>query len=194
MAGFISEELSPAYNDNYATIVHGDYKAMNVFLPTMTDEREDEAHPIIIDFASTGVGLGMSDVAMHITHALDPEHLVNGGEEAMVDGYLEALGEALPEGCSYPREVALRHYRLAVVDYFRFIMGRLWKGATLETFEKRKSSKNTVYVNRSVGAAVNFIERADRYLSEFEEERREKQERLLEGDFQAEEYLAAPQS
>jgi thiamine kinase-like enzyme len=167
MAEYISQELSPAAIDKYATIVHGDYKAMNIFLPI----DNSESYPIVIDFASTGLGLGMSDVAMHITHALDPEHLINGGEEAFVDAYLEALEEALPDHHSYPRDVALRHYRLAVIDYFRFIMGRLWRGATLETFEKRKDSKNSVYVNRSVEAAINFIQRADRYLTEFEEER-----------------------
>lgn len=168
MAEYISQELSPAPSDEYATIVHGDYKAMNVFLP----DQGENSKPIIIDFASTGLGLGMSDVAMHITHALDPKYLIDGGEEALVDVYLDALDKALPDHHSYPRDVALRHYRLAVIDYFRFIMGRLWRGATLETFESRKDSKNSVYVNRSVEAAINFIERADRYLSEFEEERK----------------------
>ena len=165
MSHFISEELSPAYNDPYTTVVHGDYKAMNVFLSTSSDQ------PIIIDFASTGIGLGMSDVAMHITHALHPKHLMNGGEEKLVEAYLNALESALPDHHSYPKEIAMRHYRLAVLDYFRFVMGRLWRGATLETFEKRKDSKNAVYVNRSIEAAIYFIERADFYLSQFEAER-----------------------
>ena len=42
------------------------------------------------------------------------------------------------------------------------------RGATLETFDERKDSKNSVYVNRSIDAAINFIERADRYLAEVE--------------------------
>jgi hypothetical protein len=44
----------------------------------------------------------------------------------------------------------------------------LWRGATVETFDKRKDSKNSVFVNRNIDAAINFIERADRYLTEFE--------------------------
>ena len=181
MAESISEELSPAYNDKYATIVHGDYKAMNVFLAADKTEEGKECAavaasplPIIIDFASTGVGLGISDVAMHITHAVPPEHLVDGGEEKLVETYLDALNKALPDHSRpcYPRDVAMRHYRLAVIDYFRFIMGRLWRGASLETFEKRKDSMNSVYVNRNIDAAINLIERADSYLTVFEEESR----------------------
>ena len=172
MANVISEELSPAYNEKYATVVHGDFKAMNVFISKMetVDESVEPSpsQPIIIDFASTGLGLGMSDVAMHITHAVRPENLLNGGEEKLVEKYLNALNEVLPDNLSYPKDVAMRHYRLAVIDYFRFVMGRLWRGATLETFDERKDSKNSVYVNRSIDAAINFIERADRYLAEVE--------------------------
>ncbi|GFH60489.1 hypothetical protein CTEN210_16965 [Chaetoceros tenuissimus] len=171
MAEYISNELSPSHKDKYATIVHGDFKSMNVFLPTT-----DKDHPVIIDFASTGLGNPLSDVAMHITHALDPEHLVDGGEEAMVDAYINALNDALPDGHFYPRDDAFRHYQLAVLDYFRFIMGRLWRGSTLDTFEKRKNSKNSVYVNRSLDAAFNFIERADKYLERFEKEVNERDE------------------
>ena len=46
------------------------------------------------DFASTGVGLGMADVAMHLVHALVPADLDGGCEEALIDGYLAALAEA----------------------------------------------------------------------------------------------------
>ena len=167
MAEEISAELSPTYDDKYATVVHGDYKAMNVFIKEDDRNGDSNSLPIIIDFASTGLGLGMSDAAMH-TYALRPENLVDGGEEKLVEQYLDALERALPDHQSYPRDVAMRHYRLAVIDYFRFVMGRLWRGATLETFEKRKDSKNSVYVNRSIEAAINFIERADKYLTEIE--------------------------
>jgi hypothetical protein len=37
---------------------------------------------LLVNYASTGVGLGMSDVAMHLHHAVLPEDLANGGEEA----------------------------------------------------------------------------------------------------------------
>jgi len=159
----ISQELSPNPNDSYATIVHGDYKAMNVFLPR--NPHEDQA--LMIDFASTGVGLGISDVAMLIAHGISSKNLSEGGEFRLVDVYLSTLEK---NGVSYPRDVAIRHYRLATIDYFRFVLGRFWRSATPETFEKRKNSPNTTLVNRNVDAALAFIIRTNEYLKLFEEE------------------------
>lgn len=177
-AQYISDAVSPKYIDEYATCVHGDFKAMNVFLPTDESGSEDA---VLIDFASTGVGLGLSDVAMHVAHALRPDDLANGGEEALVDQYLAALdaerrrtvkAEDLHTYKPYPRDVAMRHYKLATVDYFRFILGRFWRSATPETFDKRKDSPNSTLVNRNAEAALAFVERVDRYLAEIEEERK----------------------
>jgi hypothetical protein len=82
----ISRELSPSPHCQYATLIHGDYKAMNVFIP-----RDSMLDAIMIDFASVGVGIGMSDVAMHIYHALKPCDI---NEEALIDEYLHALLKA----------------------------------------------------------------------------------------------------
>jgi len=167
MADLISNELSPAYHDNFATIVHGDLKSMNIFIPS---DDNHERCPILIDFASTGLGNGMSDVAMIITHALHPNDLVNGGEDKLVDLYIDALHDELSDRNIYPRHIAKRHYKLASLDYFRFVLGRLWKGVTLDKIEKSKDSKNSVLVNRNVEAALYFIEKADKYLTELENE------------------------
>jgi hypothetical protein len=160
----VSSELSPGPNDPYATLVHGDYKAMNVFLPKTAS---DEA--VMIDFASTGVGLGMSDVAMHIYHALRPCEI---DEETLLNGYLDALSEARllcnKDAKPYPTDVAMRHFRLAVIDYFRFFLGRFWKSATLESMEKKKNSKNTNLINRDPDAAMAFVATVDRFLTEYE--------------------------
>ena len=169
----ISLELSPQYNGKYATLVHGDYKAFNVFLPK---DLESDHKPLLVDFASTGIGLGVSDVAMLVHHAVLPENLANGGEEELVDHYLQTLQELLPEGQTYPRDVALRQYRLGVCDYGRFVAGRFWKTATPETFEKRKDSPNTTLINRNVAAAMAFIDRMERYLAEFEKDQAVKTE------------------
>ena len=156
----------------------------NVFLPNETKEGNDDA--IMIDFSCAGIGYGMSDVGMHIVHAVLPEDLENGGEEKLVEGYLIALEDAvnrkLGEGSdgnkekwTYPRDVAMRHYRLACVDYLRFIMGRFWRSATPESFEKKKNSKNTTLINRNLEAAMAFIEKVDSYLEVFEKEKRERE-------------------
>ena len=64
----------------------------------------------------------------------------------------------------------MKQYRLAVIDYGRFVLGRFWKSATPETFSKRKDSPNTTLINRNVAAAMAFIDRMERYLSDFENE------------------------
>lgn len=173
MAEYVSSELSPHVDDEHATIVHGDYKAMNVFLP---NEADNDA--IMIDFSCVGIGYGMSDVGMHIVHAVLPGDLEDGGEERLLEGYLRALENAVnrnvkdgEEEWRYSRDVAMRHYRLACIDYLRFIMGRFWKSATPESFEKKKNSKNTTLINRNLEAAMAFIEKVDRYLEVFEKEK-----------------------
>jgi hypothetical protein len=75
--------------------------------------------------------------------------------------------------------VALRHYRLAVADYFRFFLGRFWKSATPQSFETKKDSKNTALINRDVDAALAFLDRVDRYVAQIQKEKGEC-EHLLE--------------
>lgn len=153
-------KVTPSPNDKHATVIHGDYKAMNVMMGI------DPATPtIMIDMASASVGFGMSDVAMHIHHAVNPEDLDNG-EESLVEYYLSTLHDL---GCEYPEEVAKRHYKLAVVDYARFFMGRMWKTATPETMEQKKDNKNIANINRSIPSAMRFVKVVDRYLDEIED-------------------------
>jgi len=167
LAEYISDEVSPGPTDRYATLSHGDFKAMNCFLPRESTDRG----VILVDFASTGVGLGMSDVAMHIHHAIKAEDLANGGEEVLLNHYLDQLNTQLGPDKAYPKDVALRHYRLACADYFRFLLGRFWKSASPETFEKRKDSKNTVLMNRNLESALAFLDRVEKHVTEIEKER-----------------------
>lgn len=129
----------------------------------------------MIDFSCVGIGYGLSDVAMHIVHAVMPSDLENGQEEYLVEQYILSLEHAInqhrDDNWTFPRDVAWRHYQLACIDYLRFIMGRFWKNATPESFEQKKYSKNTTLINRDVKAAMTFIEKVDRYLAVFERQR-----------------------
>jgi thiamine kinase-like enzyme len=162
-AEYISNQISPKPDDQYATIIHGDYKSMNVFLP-----KSEGGTAILVDFASVGLGMGMSDVAMHVHHAVAPENLADGGEEVLVKHYWELLQSSLES--DYPFETAMRHYRFAVVDYFRFFLGRFWKTATPESMKNKIDSKNTSLINRSIPAAIAFVERVERYLTVIEQD------------------------
>ena len=64
-AKYISRQLSPAPTDRYATLVHGDYKAMNVFLPRNDSSNNHCCSAKIVDYASTGIGFGMCDVSIN---------------------------------------------------------------------------------------------------------------------------------
>ena len=170
VAEYISQQITPSATDRYATVIHGDYKAMNVMLGTTSS-----SPTIMLDFASASCGNGMSDVAMHIHHAVNPEDLANGGEERLVNHYLSILREKLGGSDEYPDDVAWRQYKLAVVDYARFFMGRMWKTATPETMAQKSQNKNIANINRSIPSAMAFVERVDRYLTTIEAEYNQQQ-------------------
>ena len=182
-ARFASEQVSPGPDDRFATLVHGDFKvrsrphllgspaltstpdlpqAMNVMLPY--DEGACTAEePMLIDFASTGVGLGMCDVAMLLAHSVSPTTLAGGGQERLIDAYLDALEE---KGVTnYDRSTAMRHFHLATVDYARFVVSRFWTGASAAAFAKRAANPNVCLPNRDVEAALRFAERVDASLT-----------------------------
>ena len=87
-SGWVSRQLSPPPEGKRATLIHGDFKAMNVFFPvaqpTSSEEKsekksekkgENKSEALLIDFASTGVGIGMADVGMLLSHSVAPETL-----------------------------------------------------------------------------------------------------------------------
>ena len=164
-----------------ATLVHGDLKAMNVFVPT-ADAADAGEGAVLIDWASTGVGLGMADVAFFLAHSIAPHDLDGGGDEALLDEYLQELQTARaasqppppPQGAAavveeYPRAMALRHFRLATCDYGRFVMGRFWGSATPESFRAKHRNPNVTLPNRDVAAMLRFVTVVERYLGEFEQ-------------------------
>lgn len=171
-AAYISQQLSPAPTDPYCTLVHGDYKAMNSFIPR--DPSKHEA--ILVDFASVGIGNGMADVAMHISHAVLPDDLAaiqpsgKTGEMELLEHYLDALDVK-----DYPREVALLHYKLAFCDYMRFFVARFYASATPESMAAKRNNPNINNINRYPEAAMAFIKRGEEYLREIEAMRASKE-------------------
>lgn len=177
---WVAAQLAPKPADPFATLIHGDLKAMNVMLPATgamegamggaMEGGEAEAPPdgaMLIDFASSGVGLGMSDVAMLLTHSVMPETLAHGGRERLLSCYMQALHDAGVLG--YSEQAAMRHYHIAHVDYARFVIGRFWPNASLDGFSARAEKRNVTLPNRNVAAALHFIERTDYSLRILEE-------------------------
>ena len=110
----------------------------------------------------------MADVAMLLAHSVAPSTLAEGGEERLLDAYLDALAEGGVKG--YDRALATRHFHLATVDYARFVVSRFWGGASRAAFAKRAANQNVCLPNRDVEAALRFAERADASLRFLEEE------------------------
>jgi len=157
---WVAEQLTAKPESRCATLVHGDYKAMNILLA------ENEGYSnVLIDFAQTGPGFGMSDVAFLLCHSVAPEVLEDGGEERLIAGYLEALRQAQkPDASEYMKETAIWHYRLGIVDYGRFILSRFWHDASPETFEEKAPNMNITLPNRNLKAALYFVKRIDECL------------------------------
>eukprot|EP00928_Gymnodinium_smaydae_P014053 TRINITY_DN15095_c0_g2_i1.p1 TRINITY_DN15095_c0_g2~~TRINITY_DN15095_c0_g2_i1.p1 ORF type:complete len:515 (+),score=120.00 TRINITY_DN15095_c0_g2_i1:59-1603(+) len=210
LARWVAKQMAPGPGDKFATIVHGDYKAMNIFLrdEAYADEygsrakrqrlgyrRKDDA--LIIDFQWTGVGFGMSDVAMHLSHSVALEALEGEGERELVDFYRESLFEYIAEEaeiCGDPRneiinkfrraytaEVAWRHYCLGVVDYARMLLGCFFANASVESFAARADKMNVGLAYRDPQASLLFVRRADRCLRVLEAEHEGKACSLVEG-------------
>jgi len=162
---WVAEQLSANPESSCATLIHGDFKAMNVLLANAEGSSDT-----LIDFAQTGPGFAMSDVAFLLAHSVAPCTLDNGGEERLINGFLHTLNEARRPGTTaYSEELALWHYRLAVVDYGRFMISRFWGDSSPEVFAKKADKPNVTLPNRNVEAALRFVRNIDSCLRSLEE-------------------------
>mmetsp|Transcript_7646 Transcript_7646/g.24291 ORF Transcript_7646/g.24291 Transcript_7646/m.24291 type:complete len:155 (-) Transcript_7646:26-490(-) len=123
-----------------------------------------------IDFQWTGLGFGMSDVAMHLSHSVAVATLDGAGERLLVEAYHRELVEALGESraASYTSDVSWRHYCLAVVDYARMVIGCFFKNASQSAFAARSQHPNVGLAYKDARASLLFVERVDRCLAEVE--------------------------
>ena len=168
IAPWAAAELQASPNDAFATLVHGDYKAMNLFLPV--DEAGDL---LLIDFQWTGVGFGMADVAMHLSHSVVTDALLSH-EEDMVRMYHSLLIDSLKTrgaaaaAKAYTLETALHYYKVAFLDYARMVMSCFFHNASPEAFRARGDNPNVGFVYRNVEASLQYIQMIDRHLTSME--------------------------
>ena len=162
VAEWVSSQLQPAPHQAFATLVHGDPKAMNMFLPSSGFDL-----PVLIDFQWTGVGFSMADVAMILPHSADLSVL--GGEEEIVRLYYDSLVHALEKqgrsAGSFSFDQAWHLYRLAFVDYARMVFGNFFKNASPEAFEARSHLENVGMVYRNVDASLSYVQMVDGHVA-----------------------------
>eukprot|EP00667_Euglena_gracilis_P011797 EG_transcript_12071 len=172
------------------TLVHGDFKAMNAFLPR---GEWPEGQVLPIDFEWTGAGYGLVDVAYHLVHSFSV-HRVEADEvgfvaravglgatsmpadEVLVLYYRQELvANLISQG---KHDLAAQHtpahctrlYKLAFLDYGRMVLSEFYRDASPEGFAARQHHPNVSLVNRSVHDAFTFIERLDSFLTDFDAE------------------------
>lgn len=202
VAQWVAAEVRVGPDDAYATLVHGDYKAANLFFPrdghdtagghgqpgsgrkpelevgavggctadgdASASAEDGEAVPV--DFQWTGVGLGMSDVAYHLTHAVGLDALQqDSGERGLILFYLAELRARLPVTACLTDEVAVRQYTLALLDYARLLLSRfVTSPAECEAVGRSERKANVGVAYRDSRAAVALVERVEAALSDME--------------------------
>ena len=134
VAGWVGQQLTATPTTPFATLLHGDYKAANLFLPPSLS---GGGGSVSVDFQWVGLGCGMSDVAYHLSHAVGVDALeADDGEAGLVDWYIAALRGRLPAAAAaaYTDDIARRQYSLAVVDYARLVFTRFVADASPASF------------------------------------------------------------
>ncbi|KAH6648264.1 kinase-like domain-containing protein [Truncatella angustata] len=121
-----SESSSSHSMSGYETIIHGDVKSENMF----ASEKGDQV--AFVDFQYVGLGLGVCDLAKLFTCSIpmtmlvdDPEGDLQEGELSMQPGekslllyYLQKLEDIA--GKTYPWDIFLQHWEIALIDWLRF--------------------------------------------------------------------------
>lgn len=185
LAHRLAAEMRAGPEDSFATLVHGDYKAANLFFVPFSQESQDSApegregderiEAVAIDYQWCGVGLAMSDVAYHLTHAVQVDAFaMDDGEAGLLAAYLSELRAHLPPDAAiaFSDQVAARQYRLATLDYARLVLSRFVTDASEEAFaavERSERAPNLGVVYRDPRGAVALVARLETALAETEE-------------------------
>jgi aminoglycoside phosphotransferase (APT) family kinase protein len=107
---------------SHRTLVHGDFKSANVVFT------RDGSSCAAYDFQYVGAGWGMKDVVYMLCSSTDAD-VWEQHEEELLEHYhsqlvrhLHTLGKHLAAE-RYTQQVLLRHYKLCLMDYVRFMAG-----------------------------------------------------------------------
>eukprot|EP00521_Asterionellopsis_glacialis_P015727 CAMPEP_0195296974 /NCGR_PEP_ID=MMETSP0707-20130614/20525_1 /TAXON_ID=33640 /ORGANISM="Asterionellopsis glacialis, Strain CCMP134" /LENGTH=458 /DNA_ID=CAMNT_0040358629 /DNA_START=130 /DNA_END=1506 /DNA_ORIENTATION=- len=115
----------------HRTLVHGDYKAANMFFADDISER-NVTHDAcaVCDFQFSGPGLGAIDICYLLFPDARADYASN--ELALMDWYHSRLGAHMTDmgKCDafedYSRGALELHYRLAQVDFLAYLVGKGW--------------------------------------------------------------------
>lgn len=115
----------------YATLIHGDYKAANLFFQ---DDLESADSVAAVDFQFTGGGLGVEDVAYLLYPDARGDHFVY--EEELLETYhdeliLQLITQQKGGPSTMPFDIFQRYYELSRIDMTRYWLSKnRWAAST----------------------------------------------------------------
>jgi hypothetical protein len=144
---------------NGVTIVHGDFKAANLFF------RDKEERVAMVDFQWVGRGRPTFDLVYFILSSVAPEHLVLEGDpdEDIVRKYADLLNRFSPQNCPSVEELISEYRKVFLHFVGRSVLDGAWDRFSCE-FEKRSHMLGAAGYNKSVGVAAFLLWKAERLL------------------------------
>jgi len=134
------------------TVLHGDFKAENVFF--------SNNGCAVCDFQWTGFGLGVLDVVSFVCTSISPSDITNHTVGRLLDRYCHAIRAYCPSSQSFDddRRILRIVFDWAIVDYARYIVGTgyvypedapilVWADRTLNIVDSGKVIKGREYHN-----------------------------------------------
>ena len=186
VAAVVGAKAHPFYNDkhgsqdllNFRTLIHGDPKQANIFF--RREKEGDKLEVGLIDFQWCGFGLAATDIAHHISAAIQPSCVSYNGkkENELLDHYYFSLSRALVEfGVAnseedvqnriFPRQVLQQQYEIAILDICRMVYAYAWRRWKVESAPTNESLNRNAY-NKSLPSALWLITRCSTLLSSHE--------------------------
>ena len=157
------------------TLLHGDFKAANIFTGGEGTGGNPEEAPeaTAVDFQWVGWGLGASDLAYFLATSLSEEAL--GQRQNLIEVYHARLVRRLGESSDRPRESLPTlgeleaQVDMCLADYARYLVADMWTGVSPESIAKTAPEANAGMHKRSLAhleavaaTACAALERIDR--------------------------------
>ena len=123
----VNDALAKARAD-HSTLVHGDVKGANIVFsqpPYRRQASTSSSSPLqcaLYDLQYVGVGLPTHDLVYFLGTSVDSSLLTPSGELSLLAFYHDCLIESIGDG-KYTKELLLQHWKLSLVDWYRFMAG-----------------------------------------------------------------------
>jgi aminoglycoside/choline kinase family phosphotransferase len=154
---WLSEQLN---NISGTTLVHGDFKSANIFF--------NDSQVASIDWQWSGPGKGISDVMYLVlgTYNMDLGHNDYALETELLTHYCNQLKHH--NQIEYNVPDALRHFKIATLDFSRIIFAYFFDGQTPQSIEACASDQGELTHTSSIPHLIDLIRYIDQLLSELE--------------------------